>query len=322
MAVTVKIADKKKPVKPKKGDAPVVKETGLEDYLLPQEALEGKKALGFWLLIMAFLCLPCWVNSDLYPWATGMTLWGLIPSLLYLFVLPQIVVRRLRTQGAEASIDEKTNPRVKKLMEKASGILGIREPEGFFETDGQPRIFPLPGALIVRKGAMAFLEPDEVNCLVVRALVHEREAQARRLAVIQLIADTQKTVKLLMWPVVIYTKLLRAMWYPHAQKNADRIALLLIKNPKLMVSAIVKEYAANDPNMQEMEIATQDVTNWINQSGHIGMAGEEISTQYKLGRAIHEDPELEDRLQALQRWADAPEFKIALQKLTEAVRKA
>jgi hypothetical protein len=111
------------------------------------------------------------------------------------------------------------------------------------------------------------------------------------------------------------------MWQQLALTEADRLSLLLIKNHKLLISAILKEYAANDENMQALKVEAQDVTNWINQAGHIGMEGKEISTQYKLGRAIHEDPTFEERILTLQKWADSPEFKTAVQKLSESRKK-
>lgn len=321
MAVTVKIDDKKKKAKAQNDGSPPVKAAGLEDYILPQEKQEGLKALGFWLAIMAVLCLPCWLWEETHPWATGMTTWGFLASVGYLIVYPQIVLRRLRASGDEFEITDKTNARVHTLMKKASGILDIKVPDGYLEVEGDPKIYALPQAVVIRKGATAFLEPDEVNCLVVRCLVHLRERQARRLALIQLVESTPPLVRLLVWPAWIYARLLRNLWYPQAQKNADRIALLLIKNTKLLLSAIVKEYAATDANMQELNVETQDVTNWVNQAGHIGMAGEEISTQYKLGRAIHEDFELEERLQAVQKWGESAEFKTAVQKLSESLRR-
>jgi Zn-dependent protease with chaperone function len=119
---------------------------------------------------------------------------------------------------------------------------------------------------------------------------------------------------------MIYARLLRQLWLPYAQRSADRLALLLIRNPQLMMSAILKEYAATDAGMQELGVTSEDVTNWISQKGHIGMKGEEISTQYKLGRAIHEAPILEERIQELQRWNNSPDFKNAVEKLASVKR--
>ncbi len=181
---------------------------------------------------------------------------------------------------------------------------------------GSPSVRIVPRALLIHKEAFENLDAHEVSALVVRALVHERQGHSRRLFLLDLVETTQPaTLLALVWPVLIYAKILHAMWLPHAQQNADRIALFLVKNPNLLLSAILKDIAARDAHMQEMQVSSADVSNWINQRGHIGMAGEEISTQYKLGRAIHEDPPLEMRLQNLQNWAKSSEYSSGLEKL-------
>ena len=181
---------------------------------------------------------------------------------------------------------------------------------------GTPSVRIVPRAVLVHKEAFENLDAPEISALVVRALVHERQGHSRRLFLLDLVETTQPpTVLALVWPVLIYAKILRVMWLPHAQQNADRIALFLVKNPNLLLAAILKDIAARDAHMQEMHVTSADVSNWINQRGHIGMAGEEISTQYKLGRAIHEDLPLEGRLQNLQNWAKSSEFSGALEKL-------
>ncbi len=97
--------------------------------------------------------------------------------------------------------------------------------------------------------------------------------------------------------------------------------MLVIRNQPLLLSAIVKQKAATDANMQSLGVTSADVTTWISQKGHIGMAGEEISTQYKLGRAIHEDPPFELRVQNLQRFADSADFKAAVEKLAASMKR-
>lgn len=180
---------------------------------------------------------------------------------------------------------------------------------------GEPSVKATPGALILHKEAFENLDPPEISALVVSALVDIRQGHARRLFLLDVLPTMLPMMRLLVWPVVIYARLLEAMWLPHARQNTDRIALLLVKNPDLLVSAILKDHAARDAKMQEIGVSSEDVSNWINQRGHIGSSGKEISTQYKLGRAIHEDPPLESRLQRLQNWGKSPEFKAALEEL-------
>ena len=125
-------------------------------------------------------------------------------------------------------------------------------------------------------------------------------------------------LRFLVWPVWLYATLLKRMWLQPANISADRTALLLVRNPSLLLSAVLKEYAANDAAIKRLEVTPQDVAQWISQRGHIGMAGDEISTQYKVGRAIHENLPLEERLHALQRWGDSAEYKSALEKLAQS----
>jgi Zn-dependent protease with chaperone function len=116
---------------------------------------------------------------------------------------------------------------------------------------------------------------------------------------------------------MLYGFLLRLWWRDTAEKSADRLTLLLVKNPKLLTGALLKFYAVTDPLLQDRKLTATDVDNYIRQSGAIGTAGLEISTQYKMGQAIHDYPVLEDRLQSLTRWAVSPEFKTAVDTLAE-----
>ncbi len=197
----------------------------------------------------------------------------------------------------------------------------VEKPEQIIVNLGAASVQTAPTAIFLHKDAFENLDPNEISALVVSALVHLRQGHARRLFLLDFVQGTsQKTTLALVWPVLIYARLLEALWVPHAQQNADRLALFLVKNPNLMLSAILKDYAARDVKMQEIGVTSHDVSNWINQRGHIGSSGEEISTQYKLGRAIHEDPPLEARLQRLQNWSKSPEFAAAVEELKAAKR--
>jgi hypothetical protein len=134
---------------------------------------------------------------------------------------------------------------------------------------------------------------------------------------LQFLSDTAPTARILVWPAVLYGVLLRAFWLESAEQSADRLTLLLMKNSKILLSALLKQQAASDPIMQEMRITSTDVDNFVRQEGEIGFAGDEISTQYKIGSAIHENPYLEERVQAINRWAKSPEYREALKKLAE-----
>lgn len=204
------------------------------------------------------------------------------------------------------------------IGEAAQALRGrdkVQKPDQFLFKLAEPSVRSMPGAVVLNREATRNLEPPEISALVVSALVDLQQGHSRRLFLLDMVPTLQPLTRFLVWPVVIYAKLLEAMWLPHAQRNTDRLSLFLVKDPDLMVAAILKDYAARDAKMQAVHVSSQDVSNWIGQRGYIGASGAEIFTQYKLGRAIHEDPPLEDRLQKLQNWAKSPEFTAAVAEL-------
>ncbi|MDF2441764.1 MAG: hypothetical protein JWN98_2748 [Abditibacteriota bacterium] len=315
MPVTVQIEDR---VKKTAGATPPAE---LGDYVEPSERGEGLKALLIWLLSILVVSAVLSIAEGSRPFGIGVFVWWLVSVFAYFIVAPRLVLRRLRMHGAEYEITAKKYPRLKTLLSKASTLLGVSEPESFLASEGVSQVRLMgrkdPYFLVITQATCELLQGPELDCLVLRSLVQARQGHGARLMLLQFLNDTPSAVRLLVWPVALYGFLLRTFWLDLAERTADRISLLLIKNPKLLTSALLKQHVATDPIMQANDITARDVDNFIRQEGNIGMAGTEISTQYKMGSAIHENPYLEDRLQAISNWAKSPEFTEALKKLAE-----
>lgn len=311
--------DMKAPASPKGTPSPVQEAIGA--CLLPQDKQMGWVALGLWLAILAFACGIWWIINPeaLLPFCIGIPLWCLAAIGAYLVFGPNYLLGKMQKSGA-ALISSSNKPMIKTMLGKAAPLLGVREPKAFVVDTPAPRSRVWPLALLFDKPLFEVMEESEAAVLAIRGLAHQKLGHARRLALLDLLDRTPTASKLLVWPVMLYARFLRQFWLPHAQQSADRLALLLVRNPSLMQSAILKEYAANDAHMQAMNVTSEDVTNWISQKGRIGTKGEEISTQYKLGRAIHESPVLEDRIQEMQSWAASAFFKEAVEKLASGKR--
>jgi Zn-dependent protease with chaperone function len=315
MPVTVKIEDRAKRDAQKAAGPPAQ----LDDYVHPGERSEGMKAFALWMLFIVVLVAGFSVAPATRNIGVGIFAWWLLACLGYFFVGPQIVLRRLRVHGNDVIINGKTQPRLKTVLTKGSAILGVAEPEAFLLPEGIPqvRIFGRPTFVLLTQATLDLFQPTEVDVHLLRALIHERQNHTRRLTLLKFLNDTPPAARILVWPVGLYAFFLRMWWTEVAEMTADRLALLLVKNHKLLQSALIKQHAATDPLMQEHEITAQDVDNYIKQAGLIGLQGHEISTQYKLGQAIHENPYLEDRLQQLKDWAESEEFQEAVRKLKE-----
>lgn len=316
MPITV---DTKAPVSSKGKGALSPVEEAVQSALVPQDKQMGLAALGVWLVLLVFLCGIWGFFEATKPFAIGMPTWAFLSIAVYLGIGPGYLVGKMRAKGG-AAVSSHNKPVLKNLLSRAAPLLALKEPPALIVEKEAPRSRAWPTALLFNKPLFGVMDDSEASVLAVRGLAHQKLGHARRLALLDLLEQTPTITKLLVWPVALYGRLLRQMWLPHAQQSADRLALLLIRNPQLMMSAILKEYAATDAGMQELGVTSDDVTKWISQKGHIGMKGEEISTQYKLGRAIHEAPILEGRIQELQRWNDSPDFKTAVEKLASSRR--
>lgn len=314
MPVTVTIPDREKQAAAK------VVPAALDDFAHPSERREGAKAFGLWLLFIFVLVAGLSFAPATQPYAIGVFVWWLASCLAYFFIAPKMILRRLRMHGREIAINSQTQPRLQALLTKGSAILGTDRPEGFLLEEGisQIKVFSPPPFIIITQASIDLLQTNELDCLVLRQLVHLRQNHARRLMMLRFLNDTPGALRFLAWPVGLYAFLLRTWWTDLAEMTADRLTLLVVKNHKILSSALIKQHAATDPLMSEHEILASDVDAYIEQNGLISLEGREISTQYKLGQAIHENPYLEERLQELTAFAKSPEFKVALQKLAEA----
>lgn len=314
MPVTVTIPDREKQAAAK------VVPAALDDYAHPSERREGAKAFGLWLLFIFVLVAGLSFAPATQPYAMGIFAWWLLSSLGYFFIAPKMILRRLRMHGRDVIITSQTQPRLQALLTKGSALLGVDRPEGYLLEEGisQVKAFTPPPFIIITQASIDLLQPNELDCLVLRQLVHLRQGHARRLMMMRFLNDTPSGMRLLAWPVALYALLLRTFWSDLAEMTADRLTLLVVKNHKVFSAALIKQHAATDPLMAEHEILPADVDAYIEQNGLISLEGREISTQYKLGQAIHENPYLEERLQELTTFAKSAEFKSAVQKLAEA----
>ena len=318
MPVTLEIKDRSQVQRGSKG-APTPPEQAIIAAIDIEEKRKGELALALWLGALVLACAPWYFISEAtLPFAIGMPIWCVAAIVGFVLLAPRLALGPLE-KNPKARVSSKNRAGLKNVLGKVAPILGQNEPEVFVDAnspDATLRVFL--GHLIVNEPLFGLMNESEVNVLAVRGVAHQRLGHARRLALMDTMDRLPSPLfKFLVWPVWIYTKLLDALWIHHAQQSADRVALLVIRNHSLMLSAIVKEKAANDAAMQELGVQSSDVTNWVTQKGHIGMEGKEISTQYKLGRAIHENPPFERRVLRLQKWSTSKEFEAAVEQLAK-----
>jgi len=323
MPVTVKIEDKAK----KQAAQTIAAAPDLSDYAAQDEVSEGKKAFLIWFIAMLLLSVVLAAVPNMQIVGMVILVWWIASSAAYFIFAPRAMRRRLEEQGSEIRIAAKNQPRLHTLLSKGSAMIGVTEPAGFLvdEPFSQVRILNSGKAnenfVIITQAACDLLQPPELDCLVIRALIHARQNHVRRLMIVQILADTPPLMRVLAWPVAFYANLLRMSWSDLAEQTADRLALLVIKHEKLLMSALLKQFSSSDPLMRENNVTTEEIDSYISQGGKIDMTGSTVSTDYKIGSSIQANPYLEERVNALRLWAGSKEFRAALQKLAEAKSK-
>ncbi len=295
----------------------------LSDYEAPGERTEGTKAFLMWVLVMIILSALAF-----YPTTRGIGigifLWWLGSAIGYFWIAPRLVLRRLRLHAPEYALTKTKQPRLKTMLAKGSALLGIEEPEGYLLPEGNPQLRILgsrPAFVVLTQETLESLEVPEVDCLVLRSMMHARQKHVGRLALGRFLSDTPPAARILAWPVLFYNFLLRMWWQDLAEQTADRLVLLLTRNPNLLKSALLKMHVVNNPMMEEQQITVEDVEKFLSQKGEIGTRGDEISLQYKIGQAIHDNEYLGDRIEQIDDWAKSPDFKAAVEKLQAAQAK-
>ena len=314
MAVTLKIEDRER-------RNAAVAPADLADYAAPGERAEGMKAFWVWVLVMVVLVAAFSISPATRGIAIGIFAWWLVTAIGYFWLAPRLVLRRLRLNAPEYSVTKTRQPRIKTMLSRGSALLGISEPEGYLLPEEAPQLRIMGGRpffIVLTQETLEMLEPPELDCLLLRAMMHARQGHVRRLMLGRFLHDTPPAARILVWPVIFYNFLLRHWWHDLAQQTADRLTLLLTRNPDLLKSAILKLYVASSPRMQEQEVTVADVNAYINQKGAIGTRGQEISLQYKIGQAIHDDPYLDERIDNIDDWAKSADFKGAVEKLQAA----
>lgn len=315
MAVTLKI-EEKKPKKVEVAPAP-----DLSDYVVEGERGEGTKAFLIWfvLMLLGSVVLAFAPVDVMRTVGIAVTIWWALSSLAYFVIAPKLLLRRLRLDET-SKITTRTQPRLANAISKGSGIMGVDELEAYLLQEGISQVKILgsgPQYMLITQAAVDLLAPAELDALILRALVHSRENHVRRLSMLHFLGDTPTAARLLAWPISFYAALLNMEWHELAEQTADRLALIILRNPKIFLSAMLKQLAESDPQMREIGITSADVDAYILQDGVIDAAGHSVSTQYKIGSAIGDNPYIEERISAFNEWARSPEFQAALAKLTK-----
>ena len=108
-----------------------------------------------------------------------------------------------------------------------------------------------------------------------------------------------------------------ANWRWFAALTADRMAMVLTRNRRVVAAALLKQATAGVEG-----ITTAEIDEYLRRQGGVIAQSADVTTHFKLGEVLREREGLLLRLRGIGQYAEAEEYKRACERLDAAYRKA
>ncbi len=286
---------------------------------------QGKEIGKAWLLAAFVSALPLFVVyvSNQHEFVFYYGGWIVGCWFVYFFLLPRIARARLVKQGFKARVIGNNYPDLKRLLTAQSRALGLREPECFVISEPVAHVTVLgtrrPGFMVASQMLLGLLTDAEFTAAVQRALMHSRLGHVRTQMLVWFMNQTPPIVRLLVAPLAVYTWVLELAWATQCEISTDRAWVVYNRDPRVCAAVLLKIAAAADPNI---EATPADIDRLFAPKHLMDQNIVEMGSAFKLKSAIHDNPFIRDRLEALIDFGLSDESVALAKKMDEAFRAA
>lgn len=233
-------------------------------------------------------------------------LWGW--TLLGFLILAGAVRRtlqRLRARGLQIRVMPNTFPEMKQLLSRMCKQLGIREPEAFI-VRGEHRNFQTLGLwspyfLILDETVWEPLNQAELEALVAHELGYIRSGHVFWRTLVLTAQELHPLWRLLGLPLQLFAACLRMAWMNIIEFTADRVALLLIRDPQICISALLKRAVEMDPTSN---LEPHEIDDYLRR-GALSVQAQDVEDHYRVGTFVRSHPLLQARLGDLIRFGQS-----------------
>jgi len=126
-------------------------------------------------------------------------------------------------------------------------------------------------------------------------------------------AESSPILRPVLLPVRVWAMLLGA-WSQYAEMTADRVAMLLTRDRKVVSSAVLKGAVRGS----EEGISQEEISSYLARAGGMQAEGSDVTTHYRLGEFLRARPWVTSRLKAIGAYATSEDFKRDLERLAQA----
>jgi Zn-dependent protease with chaperone function len=253
-----------------------------------------------------------------FRWKGLAIIWGWV--LLALLILAGAIGRRRRrllARGLQIKVMPNTFPEVKQLLTRMCKALGIREPEAFV-VRGELREFRTLGLkppyfMVLDEAIQEHLSRAEFEALVAHELGYIRSGHVFWRTLVLTAQELHPLWRLLGLPLQLFAFGLRVSWLHTIEFTAGRIALLLIRDSKTCISALLKRAVEADP-LSNLE--PHEVDDYLGR-GTLSVQSRDVEDHYRVGTFVRSSPLLHGRIEDLARFGQSDAAKACWQVIKE-----
>ena len=257
----------------------------------------------YWLVVMALIwgCIILaalgWYSSGKVYWQwVYLGLWPIGSLLLVNFMADKPRRKQLKEIGPQCQVRANSNAALHRKLLEVCQCLEVRTPpKACLLEEEAAYIYSMPGGsgtIILTSGLASQLRPEELGVVLAREIAHLKFGHLRLQRAIGYIRTTSNTIGLLFGPVWLWAMMM-GEWLDLTEFTADRAALAVSGDPRLVDATIAKTAAARDP---QSGITPAEIEEYISMPPQDSLDSAELEQRFKLDRFINEEPALKERI--------------------------
>jgi len=289
----------------------------LSDYQYPGEKQHYWQSIGAVVLVACWIAVMVWWQlHEMWPYQWSyLPLWviGCPVIVNYLAMRPRR--QQLKELGHTAKVWSNNYPQYHQMLTRFSKLAGLgRAPEMYIVNEQAPYIYSMPGGaetIVATTALLDELDTEEFQALVAHEIGHIKSHHLRLDLAMTYVDNVSPLLKVAFGPVTAW-RMLMGSWRDIIEYSADRLALLLTKNPVALMRAIIKSAAAAD---EQADLARDEIDAYLAATGTADTDGAQLERLFKINQFVKSQPNMQDRLQEIGAYLTSDEVEAAFEKI-------
>ncbi len=294
----------------------------LSDYQYPGEKKQYWQSVGIitglfvWVAVMGL-----WLSHGLwtYQWAY-LAAWPIGSLLIVNFLAARPRRKQLKQVGRQSKVMGNNHPQLHRLLTEQCQVLGLSRPPDMYVLDEEsPYMYSFPGkagTVIVTKPMLEVLSDEEFATLLAHELGHIKSHHLHLALAMIYVENLNPLLQLVFGPVAVWVRLMGA-WRDVIDYTADRLSLLVTRNPAVLMRAIVKSAAATD---EQADLSQEEIEAYLASGADLETDAAQMERFFKISQFVKNQPNLRDRIEEIREYSASEEAQAALEKIAQILQ--